>query len=311
MNYFKVVIVAVLVLFGLSAVFGSWFQVRQNERTVVDTWGKFSYVANPGLNFKVPFIQGTTDYPTGIQDVKPKELVNTYTVDNQEVDVMFDIFYRIPEKNIEFIFANNRDYKDRLFVMAIDRLKTEMGKVNVQVVAENRGKLRDNILAVLKHDAASLGIEVTDLLLSDLQFTKGFREAVNQAAIQKAMIESVEYQRQQAQKQAETDKIKAEGQANAARETAKGAADSRLFAATAEAKAIELQGEAQAKALKAQTEALKDSPSLVELKKAERWNGALPTQMLGAAPMPFMSIPTNAPGSTPEKTNWDNVLPRK
>src|SRR5438132_1257554 len=44
----------------------------------------------------------------------------------------------------------------------------------------------------------------------------------------KANIESVEYQRQQAQKQAETARIKAEGDANAVREQAKGAADARL-----------------------------------------------------------------------------------
>ena len=154
--------------------------------------------------------------------------------------------------------------------MSIDRLKATMGRVNVQSVAEKRGELRDAIKAVLAHDAKPYGLEVTDFQLTDLQYTEAFRQAVNNAAVQKANIESVEYQRQQAQKSAEMVKIQAEGQANALREKAHGEADARLLNATAEAKAIQLQGEAQATAIKAQAEALRTSTELVELRKAER-----------------------------------------
>jgi uncharacterized membrane protein YqiK len=83
--------------------------------------------------------------------------------------------------------------------------------------------------------------------------------------------------------------IQAQGQANAAREAAKGAADARLAQATAEAKAIQLQGEAQARAIQAQAEALKANPDLVSLRKAERWDGKLPTNMYGSAPIPFLN----------------------
>ncbi len=32
----------------------------------------------------------------------------------------------------------------------------------------------------------------------------------------------------------------------------------------------------------------------VELTKAQRWNGALPTSMYGSAPVPFMNVGPNA-----------------
>jgi len=173
--------------------------------------------------------------------------------------------------------------------MTIDRLKVAMGQVNVQSVAEKRGELRDTIKNTLQKDALPLGIEVTDFQLSDLQYTDAFRAAVNNAAVQKANIESVEYMRQQAEKQALTDKIKAEGQANAQRAQAAGAADARLLAATAEAKAIEIQGQAQASAIKAQAEALKANPDLTNLRRAERWDGKLPVNIYGSAPIPFLN----------------------
>ena len=80
------------------------------------------------------------------------------------------------------------------------------------------------------------------------------------------------------------------------REQAKGAADARLLQAQAEAKAIGLQGEAQATAIRAQADALKSNPTLIDLRKAERWDGKLPAAIYAGAPIPFLPVdkPTEA-----------------
>lgn len=292
----KLVGTGLIVLLVLVIFLMTYFTVDQNEMTVVTRFGHLEYVADPGLHFKMPFVNSTEAYRTDIQDMGPPsgQRVNTYTIDNQEVDVVFTVFYRIPAKNVEYIYTNNRDYRQRLYSLTVDRLKAAMGQVNVQSVAEKRGELRDTIKATLQKDAAPLGVEVTDFQLTDLQYTDAFRQAVNNAAVQKANIESVEYQRQQAQKQAETAKIQAEGTANAVRAKADGDAYARVAEATAEAKAIQLQGEAQAAAIRAQADALKENPNLVELRRAERWDGKLPTNVYGSAPIPFLPMPAPA-----------------
>jgi len=287
-NSVKIAALGIIILLFVSILPMAYFTVDQNEMTVVTRFGQLQYVAGPGLHFKVPFVDSIEAYRTDIQAESPSKGVNTYTVDNQEVDVVFTVFYRIPVAQIEYIFTNNRDYKTRLYSMTIDRLKAAMGQVNVQSVAEKRGELRDAIKATLVHDVQTLGLEITDFQLTDMQYTESFRKAVNEAAVQKATIESVEYQRQQAMKAAETAKIKADGEANATRAHAAGAADARLLAATAEAKAIQLQGEAQAAAIRAQADALKANSELVSLRKAERWDGKLPVAIYANAPIPFL-----------------------
>lgn len=152
--------------------------------------------------------------------------------------------------------------------------------------------LRDTIGTVLKGDVRSLGVEVTDFQLTDLEYTKSFRSAVEQAAAAKAMVETREQEKQQEIRTAEKVKIIAEGQANAAREKAKGEADAKLLVAQAEAKAIKLKGEAEADAIRAQADALVRNPQMVELRKAERWDGKLPQQLLSGI-TPFMQF--NAP----------------
>src|SRR5215470_14591886 len=276
------------VILAFIVAFDGYFTVQQYQRTVVTRFGQLTYVAEPGFHFKLPFVDATRPFRIDITDVAPEKAVNTYTIDNQEVDILFNVYYRFPADQVAFIYQNVSDARERLYIMAVDRLKVEMGKVNVTSVAEKRGQLRDAVKAVLQKDARSLGIEVTDFQLTNLQYDEGFRNAVKNAAVQKANIEAVEYQRQQAEKSAETARIQAIGQANAAREIARGAADARVLQATAEAKAIELQGEAQAAAIRAQAEALKANPELVNLRRAERWDGKLPTNIYGSAPIPFL-----------------------
>lgn len=288
---------------GLSVISGvvlfvaallSFFTVEQYERGVVTTWGKFSYIAEPGLNFKIPFAQSVVLYRTDVMSFSVEKGVNTYTDDNQEVDVVFRVFYRLDPGSIQYVYQNAQNYEQRLFDIVVDRIKVEFGKVNVDSLAKQRGTVRDRIKGIVVADAQSLGVTVTDIQLPNIEYTTSYRKAVEAAAAAKAMVETREQEKQQAVRVAERAKIAAEGEANAAREKAKGDADARISMATAEARAIQMQGEAQAKAIRAQAEALGLNARLVELRKAERWNGALPVQMLSGV-VPFMNFDAPKP----------------
>jgi regulator of protease activity HflC (stomatin/prohibitin superfamily) len=234
-------------------------------------------------------VNNTQTYRTDVLSVSPQKGVNTYTIDNQEVDIVFNLFYRVPVDQIAYVHTNVQDFRQRLFTMTIDRLKVEVGKVNVTSLAQKRGQLRDAVKNAIAQDAKNLGIEVTDFQITELTYDEQFRKAVQQAAVQKAQIETREYERQQAEKTAERAAIEAEGRANALREEAKGQADANLLIAQASAKAIQLRGEAEAAAIRAQADALRQNQQLVELRKAEKWNGELPKSMLSNV-MPFMNV---------------------
>jgi uncharacterized membrane protein YqiK len=71
---------------------------------------------------------------------------------------------------------------------------------------------------------------------------------------------------------------------------AQAAADSVLAQAKAEAEATRLRGDAEADAIKARAAALSSNQNLVELTKAERWDGKLPTTMLPNSVMPYLDV---------------------
>jgi regulator of protease activity HflC (stomatin/prohibitin superfamily) len=286
---FKFVGYGLVALVVLVVASSSYFRVQEYERAVLTTWGRFVAVKGPGLNFKLPFVQDVRFYNIGMQSFD-LEHVNTYTIDNQELNALFTVVYRIPEAAVERIFKTVPDYDARLQTLAVDRFKAEMGKVNITQVAQRRGEVREAIFTVLRDDAAALlGLEVVDFQINSIDYTDSFRRAVDQAAAAKALVEKAEQEKRQAQIEAERVRIAAEGQANAQIEQARGEAQSRLLIATAEADAIRLRGEAEAAAIRAQAEALATHPRLVELRKAERWNGELPRSMLSNV-VPFMNV---------------------
>jgi regulator of protease activity HflC (stomatin/prohibitin superfamily) len=174
--------------------------------------------------------------------------------------------------------------------ISIVRFKSELGKVNTSQVAQKRGEVRDRIKEVLSATVeTTLGIDIVDLQIPNIDYTDSFRAAVDQAAVAKTLVEKQEQQKRQAEIAADQRRIEAAGLANAAREEAAGAADAKLLQAKAEAEAIRLRGEAEAMAIRAQAEALRQNPNLIELRKVERWDGSVP-QWNGTGPLPLLNL---------------------
>ena len=80
---------------------------------------------------------------------------------------------------------------------------------------------------------------------------------------------------------------------DAQQQLAKAQAEIKVVQANAEAAAITARGNAEASAIKARGEALRQSPELVALTAAEKWNGVLPTTMVPGGAVPFVAVPTN------------------
>ena len=271
-----------------------FFTVGEFERTIVTRFGQVSSVAGPGLHFRLPIVNGLETFPINIQRMSAEHL-NTYTIDNQELDAVVTLNYRIPEAEVRRVYTTNRDYKANLEKFMVDRFKRELGKMNITQVAAHRGEVSQAVKRILETEALPLfGIQIVDFQINDIRYTDTYRKAVDAAATAKAKVEQAEQEKREAEVVALKRKIAAEGEANAVRESARGRADGELLIKTAEAKGKELVGLAEAKALEAQGLALRSNLGLVQLEFAKRWSGALPTNMYGSAPLPFLNIAPHA-----------------
>lgn len=310
----KLVGLGVVILLGLSVFFGTYFTVEQYERAVVTHAGSFGYVAGPGLHLKTPFLDSVTKLPTDARQLETEKL-NTYTIDNQEVDARLIVIYQIPENDIPYIYAHvaqsTAGIEAKLQNMLIDRWKIEAGRLNVTEFSSKRAAVTSAVTAVVKEQAARLyHIQVLDVQLPNLDYMDSFRNAQAQAAVVKTQIEQSEGLRTKMAIDAETARIQAQGQANQQIELSKGQAESQLIASKKHAEAVvveaqgqakatvlnggaiaestRLQGLAAAEAASKMADALARSPSLVALTQAQKWNGTLPSSVYAGAPIPFL-----------------------
>jgi len=283
-------LLSILVLLCLFLFFGSWYRVKETERGVLTTWGAFTGVVGPGLHYKMPFAQDVILYPVGTVQSVTAQHENTYTIDNQEVDVDFTVFYRIDADQVEFVYRHAPEYEAKVLAVALDRIKRELGRVNATEVAQKRGDIIASTMTVL-HDTIQpmLGIDVTDLQFQNLAFTEAYRAAINAAAVAKANVEQATQAVAKAKQAALEAQAQAEGLAHAVQAKADGDAYATTKNAEADAAKIRLIGQAQADAIKAQSDALAQNEKLIEYTKAKNWNGQLP-QWVGTGPMPFMQL---------------------
>lgn len=294
---------AVLGVFAGIFALGSFFTVHETERAVVTRNGSFLYVASPGFHLKFPFIDRTSTWSIALIQMTVED-ANTYTSDNQEVDATMIVQYRIPENQVENLFKNNPDYSQKVKTVAIDRLKAVLGTINVVEFANTRGDIKRRVNELVTNEVKRLfQIEVIDVSIPNVNYKKEYLAAVARAAQIKTEVEGAQNSQRKAEIDAHTAKIQAAGLAEAAIQQARGSAEarvlaadadarSRLLVAEAEAKSITLRGRAEATAKEQMASALSANPVLVQYEQAMRWNGSLPVNLYGSAPIPFMSIPT-------------------
>jgi regulator of protease activity HflC (stomatin/prohibitin superfamily) len=189
---------ALLLLVLLSA---SIKILREYQRGVVFTLGRFTGVKGPGLIILVPFVQQMvrTDLRTMVLDVPPQDVISR---DNVSVRVNAVIYLRIidPEKAIiqveDFLAATSQ--------LAQTTLRSVLGKHELDEMLAERDKLNADIQEILDSRTAAWGIKVTNVEIKQVDITETMIRAIARQAEaereRRAKIINAEGEQQAAQK---------------------------------------------------------------------------------------------------------------
>jgi regulator of protease activity HflC (stomatin/prohibitin superfamily) len=184
----------------------------------------------------------------------------TYALDPKKVTVIFQK-YRKGVEEITAVYLRS---------MVRDALVTEASSRAIEsVYGEGKAELITRVQKRVQEQTKDIGILIEKIyFVGDLRLPQVVTTAINAKITATQM--AAQRENEVAQSKAEADKLVAE---------ARGRADSRLLEAKAEAEAIKIKGDA-----------LSQNPKLVELSAVEKWDGKLPTYMLGSS-TPFIQVP--------------------
>lgn len=268
-------------VFGLTVVMGSWYTIDERERGVLLRNGKLVSVVQPGLGFKVPFIDNVVIMSTETILMRlDKEA--TYSRDQQSADITISVNWRVSEANVDDVYmqyGSLRGVQDRVIMPRVrDELKNVMGRYNAVTAIQDRTRLGADVKAAIMANAKGPFI-IENVQIENVDFSDAYDKSIEQRMLAEVAVEKVRQDAHREKVQAEIVVTKAKAEADAVKARAQ-----------AEAEAITMRGEAEAKAIRARGDALRANADLVALTAAEKWNGQLPHTMVPSAALPFVQV---------------------
>ncbi|WP_462380492.1 prohibitin family protein [Pseudomonas sp. Marseille-QA0892] len=273
------IIAGVIIVFVLIAAMSSWYTIDEKERGVLLRNGAFVHVAEPGLGFKLPWIDTVKIISVQNQTSTYKN-VQAYSRDQQSATMSISVSWHVSPDDVEQVykrFGSEASLEQRLIGRQVSTQAERIfgGYTAVRAVQE-RGQLGIDYANAFTH-AISGPVVIDSVQLENIDFSDAYERSIEERM--KAEV---------AVKTREQDLARERVNAEIAVTQAKAAADSALARARAEAEATRLRGDAEAAAIQARADALKANQALVELTKAERWDGRLPTTVLPNSAVPFI-----------------------
>ncbi|MDR7088031.1 SPFH domain-containing protein [Cellvibrio fibrivorans] len=274
------IIPAIVILFLITVLYGSWYTVDQGERGVHLRNGKIIGTAAPGLGFKIPLIDSVVKISTQTHTASYQEL-QAYSRDQQPATIRASVTFSVPADRVEEVYENFKSI-DSMIARLVDRqvptqVENIFGKYTAISVVQERIKFGIDVTDAITKSING-PIVINSVQIENIDFSAAYEKSVEDRM--RAEVE-VQTQKQNLEKERVSAQI--------AVTKAQAEADSQLARSKAEAESIRIKGDAEASAIKSRAEALAQNQNLIELTKAEKWDGQLPKTMLPNGTLPFFN----------------------
>jgi regulator of protease activity HflC (stomatin/prohibitin superfamily) len=168
----------IALIFVLSTIFGSFFTVETAQVAVITRFGKFLRVADPGLNWKFPYV----DTVSGTVSLRVNQIsltMETKTKDNVFVTIPISVQNRVrPEKVFDAYYklsdptAQIQSYVEQVILghvpgMTLDEVFASQSSIAAAVKQE------------LDADMATFGFEIVNVLVTDIIPDAKVKSAMN------------------------------------------------------------------------------------------------------------------------------------
>ena len=269
-------LLAVLLLIVLM---GSWYTVNETERGVLLRNGALVGVVEPGLSLKIPFIE-SVKFISVQSNATTYQGLQAYSKDQQTATLNVSVSWHVVPAEVGKVYMQYQDLNGLVSRLISRQVPTQVenvfGQYNAVSAVQNRGKFVADVTKAIK-DSISGPVIIDGVQVENIDFSDDYERSI--ALRMKAEVEVKTREQMLATEQVEAQIVVTRAQAEA---------DSKVAQAKADAEATRLRGSAEADAIKAKTLALSSNPMLIELTKAERWDGKLPTTVLPNGTLPFI-----------------------
>ena len=233
-----------ILAFGIVLAIESIKVVPQQQAWVVERFGRFHVVLEPGLNGIWPFFDRVA-YRHSLKEV-PLDVNEQVciTKDNTQLGVDGIIYYQVTDPRLASYGSSN--YIAAITQLAQTTLRSEIGKMELDKTFESRDEINRQVVSVLDEAGRTWGVKVLRYEIKNLTppeaILRSMQAQITAEREKRALIAKSEGQRQQEINLADGEKqsaiLQSEGQKMAAINRAEGEAKAITTIAAANAEAV-------------------------------------------------------------------------
>ncbi|MDU1442296.1 MAG: SPFH domain-containing protein [Clostridium cochlearium] len=272
------IILIILLVIVLASVLSSIKIVNTGSLYIVERFGQFYKVLEPGWHFTIPFADFVRKKISTKQQILDIEPQNVITQDNVRISIDNVIFYKV--MNAKDAVYNIENYKSGIVYSTITNMRNIVGNMTLDEVLSGRDKINNELLKVVDEITDAYGIKILSVEIKNIIPPAEIQQAMEKqmkaerdkraAILQAEGQKQSEIERAQGEKQSKILQAEAEKEANIRR--AEGFRQSQILEAEGKAQAIGSVAQAQAKAVRLVNASILESgtnETVIALKQVE------------------------------------------
>ncbi len=257
------------------------YTVNEGHIGIVKRFSEAKEQVNPGLHFKVPFIDSVEEIE--VRTRKNEERMASSTKEQMPVTISVSVNWTVDKTAALELFRQYgglSQFESRILDPRFrSATKDVIPRFDAEKLIQDRATAIQAIEANLIEEMKEFPVTVDNIQIENIQLPAKYLTSIETKQTEKNLAAAEEHKLARQNLEAQRDV-----------NTAKAKADGIRAVAIAEAEAIRIKGLAEAEAITAKAKALGNNPLIVKLTEAQNWDGKLPATMLGGENMPILDL---------------------
>jgi regulator of protease activity HflC (stomatin/prohibitin superfamily) len=273
----SIITTVIAVIIFLSSV----YTVNEGHIGIVKRFSEAKEQVNPGLHFKVPFIDSVEEIE--VRTRKNEEKMASSTKEQMPVTIVVSVNWTVDKTAALELFRQYgglTQFENRILDPRFrSATKDVIPRYDAEKLIQDRASAIQAIELNFIEEMKDFPVTVDNIQIENIQLPAKYLTSIETKQTEKNLADAEKHKLARQNLEAQRDV-----------NTAKAKADGIKLVAIAEAESIRIKGLAEAEAITAKAKALGNNPLIVKLTEAQNWDGKLPATILGSSNMPILDM---------------------
>ena len=223
----------IILFFVFLLIASGLFIVKQQTAAIIERFGRFLVIRQPGLHIKIPFIDRIAAR-LSLKILQLEVIVETTTKDDVYVNLKVSVQYKVLPEKVYDAFYKLDFPQDQITSYVFDVVRAEVPKMKLDDVFEKKDDIANAVKGELNDAMINYGYDIIKALVTDIDPDQQVKEAMNRINAAEREKVAAQYEGdaarilivEKAKAEAESKRLQGQGIADQRREIARGLEES-------------------------------------------------------------------------------------